>query len=77
MQDLCYGTWAFFAAQGFSGCGVWAKLVHGMWDLSSPNRDQTWVPGIEEWTFNHWTTREVPRILVNYKEKIYLYRETW
>ena len=32
---------------------------------------------LKRWTFNHWTTREIPRILVNYKEKLYLYRKTW
>ena len=37
----------------------------GMQDLSSPTRDQTHVPCIDWWTFNHWATREVP-ILFEY-----------
>ena len=31
----------------------------GMWDLSSPTRDQTRIPFIGRWSLNHWTTREV------------------
>ena len=31
-----------------------------MWDLGSPSRDQTHVPGIARQILNHWTTREVP-----------------
>ena len=33
---------------------------HNMWDLSSLTGDQTWIPCIERWILNHWTTREVP-----------------
>ena len=33
-----------------------------MWDLSSPARDQTTTPEIEEWILNHWITREVPSV---------------
>ena len=33
-----------------------------MWDLSSLNRDQTRIPCIGKWIFNHWTTRKVPRV---------------
>ena len=32
----------------------------GMWDLSSPTRDQTPTPCIGRWSPNHWTTREGP-----------------
>ena len=45
---------------GFSGCGSWAGLPCGMWDLSSLTRDQTLVPCIGKRILNHWTTREVP-----------------
>ena len=34
-------------------------MPHGMWDLSSPTRDQTHTPGIGGQSLNHWTTREV------------------
>ena len=40
-----------------------------MWDVSSPTRDQTHIPCIVRWIFNHWTTREVPTL--------YLYFEAW
>ena len=32
---------------------------HGMWDLSSLARDQTWAPVVEAQSLNHWTSREV------------------
>ena len=32
----------------------------GMWDLSSPARDQTLIPYIGRQILNHWTAREVP-----------------
>ena len=32
----------------------------GMWDLSSPTRDQTCTPCIGRQSLNHWTAREVP-----------------
>ena len=32
----------------------------GMWDLSSPTRDQTHTPCIGRRSLNHWTAREVP-----------------
>ena len=38
-----------------------ASLVaEGIWDLSSPTRDQTCIPCIGRQILNHWTTREVP-----------------
>ena len=49
------GKWA-----SLSGCGSWAGLPCGMWDLSSLTRDQTLVPCIGKQILNHWTTREVP-----------------
>ena len=50
MQDPCCRL---------SMCGTQASLPHGMWDLSSPIRDQVTVPYIGRWILNHWTTREV------------------
>ena len=32
----------------------------GMWDLSSPSRDQTHTLCIGRWSLNHWTARKVP-----------------
>ena len=38
-------------------------LLYGMWDLSSPTREQTYVPCIARHILNHWTTREVLRAI--------------
>ena len=35
---------------------------HGLWDLSSPTRDQTRAPAVKVLSPNHWTTREFPSI---------------
>ena len=45
---------------GLSSCDMQAKLLHSMWDLSTPTADQTYVPCIERQILNLWTTREVP-----------------
>ena len=45
---------------GLSSCGAWASLPSGVWDLSSPTKDQTHVLYIGRWILNHWTTRNVP-----------------
>ena len=37
----------------------------GMWDLSSPTRDQTLTPCIGRPSLNHWTTREIPKVFLN------------
>ena len=42
---------------GFSDCGSWAQLPHGMWE-SSQTREQTHVPSTGRQIHNHWTTRE-------------------
>ena len=34
---------------------------HGMWDLSTPTRDQTLTPCTGSQSLNGWTTREVPQ----------------
>ena len=44
--------------------GVHGLVSPGLWDLSSPTRDRTWVPCIARWILNHWATREVPEFLV-------------
>ena len=43
-------------------CGIWP---HAVWDLSSPTRDRTSIPCIGRRTLYHWTTWEVPVILVD------------
>ena len=39
---------------------TWAQFPGGVWDLSSPNSDQTCVPCSERQILNYWPTREVP-----------------
>ena len=38
-------------------------LPRVVWDLNSPNRDQTVAPALEAQGLNHWATKEVPRLL--------------
>ena len=42
-----------------SNCSARALSFCGMWDLSSPARDQTLVPCIARQILNLWTTRAV------------------
>ena len=44
-------------------CGAGSQLLPGLWDLSSPTRDQTLIPWIRRQIFNHWTIREVPPMI--------------
>ena len=37
---------------------IFLVVLHGLWDLSSLIRDQTWAPAVEAQSPNHWTTRE-------------------
>ena len=39
-------------------------MLHSMWVLYSPTRDQNCVPFIVRWILNHWTTKEVPRMVI-------------
>ena len=59
---LSWGFFFFFfsvlAVLGLH-CGGQASLPHGMWELSSPTRDQTYVLCIGRQIFNNWTTREI------------------
>lgn len=34
-------------------------MLHGIWDLGSPIRDQSRTPALKQ-NLNHWTAREVP-----------------
>ena len=36
-----------------------------MWNLRSLTRDQTHVPCLGKWILNHWTTREVPSLILD------------
>ena len=57
---LCCGTLVFGA--GFFSWATRASL-HGMWDFSSLTRDLTHVPCTGRQTLNHWTIREIPRLI--------------
>ena len=50
----------FIASCRIFHCQTWAQLLCGIWDLSSPTRDETHVPCFAKWILNHWTIREVP-----------------
>ena len=43
---------------------VWVFWLRGMWDPSSPTRDQTRTPCIGRLSLNYWTTREVHYIFL-------------
>ena len=43
------------------------QLPRGMWDLSSLTRDRICILYIGRWILNHWTTREVPKIILTNK----------
>ena len=63
LQRSGYSLWrAGFSLVVVSGPqSTWAQFPSGLWDLSSPNRDQTHIPCIGRQILNHWTTREVPQ----------------
>ena len=60
MLGPCCGTWALH-------CGLCAQLPQGMWDLSSPTRDQTHISCIGRRIPNHWTTRKFSEFLCNWE----------
>ena len=53
------GLWS----AGLISCTAWASLLCNVWDLSSPNRDWTFVLWLARQILNHWTAREVPPAL--------------
>ena len=65
---MCHAG-SFIAAHRLSTCSARAQLFHGMWDLSSPIRDQACIPCIASRLLNHWTTREVPVFSFDLKSK--------
>ena len=44
---------------------VYLALLHSMWDLSFPTRDQPEPPALGAQSLNYWTTSEVPLILLS------------
>ena len=53
-------TDSLVVVHGLSSCGMWAELLHGMWDLSSPTRDWTHSSCFAKLILNHWATKQVP-----------------
>ena len=62
MGSVVCNMQALVEVRQFSSCGAWAQLHRGMWDLSSLTREC--VPCIVRWILYHWTTREVPGLLI-------------
>ena len=76
MASLTWWTWVWVTSGSYWWTGrpgvlqslrsqrvgyTWAtELNFSIWDLSSLTRDWTHAPCIGTWSFNHWTTREVP-----------------
>ena len=52
---LVFGAGFFSLATGAS--------LHGMWDFSSLTRNVTHVPCTGRQILNHWTIREIPRVI--------------
>ena len=48
----------------FPGSG----LHFSIWDLISQPEIKLEFPELGTWSFNHWTTREIPRVLFNHKK---------
>ena len=42
--------------------------LQGMWDLGSLSRDRTCTPCVGRQCLNHWTTREIPWLVLEEKE---------
>ena len=62
MGNAASGLSCGFSSWGHTdlfSCGPWAYLLHTVWELSSPSRDQTCVPCSGRQILNHWTTGEV------------------
>ena len=49
---------------------VFLSVLRGMWDLSSPTRDQTCAPApaLEVLSLNPWTAREVPVLYIYFSK---------
>ena len=44
--------------------GTTIQTPSGLWDLNSPTRDRTLTPCIGRQSLNHWTTREIPPLIL-------------
>ena len=69
-QVLCSGIWSgkkdLTGLWGFSWLFLFSGHTLSLWDLSSPKQGLNPYPlAVEAWNLNHWTAREVPRLLLN------------
>jgi len=65
---------------GFFCCSAQAWLPHDMWDLNSLTRDRTCVPCAGRQILNHWSTKEVPRLLnmwIIWVLSLFTYNSPW
>ena len=53
-------------------CFVLVFCPQGMWDLRSLTRDKIYTPCIGRRSLSHWTTREVPQIVV-----LLIFKDKW
>ena len=50
---------------------VFFAVSHGLQDLSSHTRDQTWGPTVKVLGPNHWTASEFPKGLLCFRNILY------
>ena len=64
-----FGTdrfWSLYCiSSNIASAFCFGSLDMRLWDLSSQTRDWSHSPCIGRWSLNHWTTREVPEILLD------------
>ena len=70
-QVLVAASGHFTVMQGFSSCGAGSVVVilrlscsTACWDLCCLTGDRTCIPCIAKQILNHWTTKEVPTLLL-------------
>ena len=57
LVEVMVGVVSLLVMQGF------LQLPRAKWDLNSSTKDRTCIPCIGRLILNHWTTREVPKII--------------
>ena len=70
LVEVMVGVVSLVVIQGF------LQLPRAKWDLNSSTRDRTCIPCIGRLILNHWTTREVPKI-IHWKQKGFRVMWVW
>ena len=52
-------------------------MPSGMWDLSSPARDEPMAPAVEAQSPNHWTARKLPKKCFFKKDFCNIFQRLW